>query len=291
VTLKYIVKEENYTDADLLPFMERAVALKPKGMIVDFDYDYPDPGKRIIRAMGRLKSLARAAGIPARYGFTGANFAPEYGIAGRAETAFRDQQSKRGRPGLPAVSGPFPTRMGQLLRSARRTARWCRGRPAMPDVVTWLEHDLPSVWHEGGLYTATVKLRNDGLRTWKATHPEGKAVSLLVHLDGKAKLTIPLPHDVAPGQEAKVQFEMQFPVDGNMGWSVKLALIEQGVAWLEHTGAVPLVVPVGRLPAWTPTDAQESPDAAAQAGEDEPSSIPRRIWHLPVKTGSGNACH
>jgi Radical SAM superfamily len=285
VTLKYIVKEENRTDADITAFVARAAALRPRDLIVDYDYDFPDPGPAVVAAMGRLKFLAGAAGIPTRFGFTGSNFAPEYGITGRAEAAFRQAQLRHGRPDGRPPAATSPPGWGWLSRLAVWAARPRRGWPAR-DAVTWLEHDLPAEWHAGGLYHAAVRLRNDGTRVWLA-HAAGNCVDLVALVDGVVRCTAHSAHDVAPGQEAQFAFDLELP-DGGSGphWEVKLALIEQTVGWLERRGAAPLVARVRKLPAWTPShpEKQESPDAAAQARPDQPGGVGRRLWHLPIAT-------
>jgi organic radical activating enzyme len=95
VTLKYIVKAENCTDIELRAFIERAARIRAPELIVDIDYDYPQPGEEIIVALARLKQMALRAGMHARYGFTGANFAPENNVAIRVEAAFQAEQLKQ----------------------------------------------------------------------------------------------------------------------------------------------------------------------------------------------------
>src|SRR5262249_55013218 len=92
VTLKYIVKDENSSDADLVPFVARAAAVGASDLIVDIDYDFPRPRGAVVAALARLRHKALAAGLHVRYGFTGDNFAPENRVAERVEAAFRDEQ-------------------------------------------------------------------------------------------------------------------------------------------------------------------------------------------------------
>jgi hypothetical protein len=232
-----------------------------------------------------------AAGVPARFGFTGANFAPEHRVEEQAEAGFGNEQARIGRPGgTPPVSRSPRTR-GWLGRLARFVARPRRGWPAR-DGVAWLDHNLPAQWHAGGLHQTTVRVRNEGTRVWPAEHPEGKHVDLVVLVDRAVRHTVPLPHAVAPGQDATITFDLRMPTDDTKEWEVKLALIEQNVGWLQANGAAPLVVRVRRLPALgagedaaslTPTE--DRPDGAAQARSDQPAGVRRRVWHLPVADG------
>lgn len=276
VTLKYIVMDENRGDADLEAFAARAARLRPRDVLIDFDYRRPNPGPEVVAAMGRLKALAQAAGVPARFGFMGANFTPEHLIPARAEAAFRDEQRRLG--GSPRGAS-WPRRLWRSLR-----VRW-RGRG--PDRVAWLDLDLPGHWFAGGTYRAAVRFRNAGTRTWPATHPAGRQVALAVLTDGGIHRVVPLPHDLPPGVEAAVAFDLTVPATPGRECEVRLALIEQDVAWLEYAGASPLAARVRVLPAWVPAErpapeAKESPDAAPQARPDQPASLGRRLWNLPI---------
>jgi organic radical activating enzyme len=92
VTLKYIVKAENCADGELEAFLARAVRSGAPELIVDIDYDFPEPAPEIVAALARLKHRALRAGLHARYGFTGDNFAAEHNVAARVESAFRAEQ-------------------------------------------------------------------------------------------------------------------------------------------------------------------------------------------------------
>jgi pyruvate-formate lyase-activating enzyme len=156
VSAKYIVKDENCGDRDLEAFVERAARLRAHELVLDIDYDFPVPGPAVVAALGRLKAMARAARLPARFGFTGANFAPEHDVAGRVEAAFRAEWRLR--------------RGGWLDRLARRATlgrlvRWLlpaagRLRPLArptetkecPDAAPQARPDQPGgvgrrVWH------------------------------------------------------------------------------------------------------------------------------------------------
>jgi molybdenum cofactor biosynthesis enzyme MoaA len=92
VTLKYIVKAENCADAELEAFLARAVRSGAPELIVDIDYDFPEPTPEVVTALARLKHRALRAGLRARYGFTGDNFANEHQVAARVEATFRAEQ-------------------------------------------------------------------------------------------------------------------------------------------------------------------------------------------------------
>jgi wyosine [tRNA(Phe)-imidazoG37] synthetase (radical SAM superfamily) len=89
VTLKYIVKQENGADAELRAFVERAVRIGGRELIIDIDYDFPHPSEEVVVALARLKHLACRAGLHTRYGFTGDNFAAENNVAARVRAAFQ----------------------------------------------------------------------------------------------------------------------------------------------------------------------------------------------------------
>jgi hypothetical protein len=166
VSLKYIVKEENCGTADLEAFIDRAVRIRAHELIMDIDYDFPVPSPSVIAALGRLKALACATPLHARFGFTGANFTPEHKVADRVEAAFQAELRRR--------------RGNLLTRIVRRARRLALG--------------------------------------WRSSCP--------------APSLEPAPHTAVPIPETK-----------------------------------------------------ERPDATAQARPDEPGSIGRRVWHLPVTNG------
>jgi pyruvate-formate lyase-activating enzyme len=109
VSLKYIVKDQNCGDADLEAFIHRAARIGARELIVDIDYDFPEPSAEVVTALGRLRALARHARLPSRFGFTGANFAPEHGVAARAEEAFRAEWRR--------CRGSWATRLARLAGS------------------------------------------------------------------------------------------------------------------------------------------------------------------------------
>jgi len=87
VTVKYIMKTENCGEADLGGFTERVDRLRPFSVILDVDFDYPDPCQRVVNAIAELRRRIAAIGIPVSYGHTGDRFTPEAGVALRVEHA------------------------------------------------------------------------------------------------------------------------------------------------------------------------------------------------------------
>jgi hypothetical protein len=166
VSLKYIVKEENCGDGDLEAFIDRAVSVGAHELIMDIDYDFPVPGPTVVAALGRLKALACATPLHARFGFTGANFAPEHDIAERVEAAFRAELRRR--------RGSWLTR---LVRRARRVTAGLLTRRVAP-AVALVQHIpvLASVTQE--CPDAAPKARPDqpggvGRRVWHLPVADG----------------------------------------------------------------------------------------------------------------------
>lgn len=87
VTVKYIMKRENCGEADLIAFSERVARLRPISVIVDIDFDYPDPGDRIVSAIVNLQQRIAALGITVTYGHTGDRFTPEVGVGAKVAKA------------------------------------------------------------------------------------------------------------------------------------------------------------------------------------------------------------
>jgi pyruvate-formate lyase-activating enzyme len=151
VSLKYIVKEENCGDGDLEAFTDRAVRIRAHELIMDIDYDFPVPAPAVIAALGRLKAMACVARLPARFGFTGANFAPEHDVAGRVEGVFRDEWLLR--------------RGGFLTRILRRARGVTLGRLA--------RRLLPSAAHAWQVPTPETKDRPDATTQTRPDQPGG----------------------------------------------------------------------------------------------------------------------
>jgi uncharacterized Fe-S cluster-containing radical SAM superfamily protein len=87
VVLKYIVKEENCGEPELRAFVARAVAIGATELMLDIDYDYPDPTPAVLAGLCTLRALASRAGMYTTFGATGAQFRPEIDVAGRLDGA------------------------------------------------------------------------------------------------------------------------------------------------------------------------------------------------------------
>lgn len=92
VTPKYIVKSENCADAELEAFVARAVQIGARELILDIDYDYPQPTPDVIVGLAQLKHLALRARLHTRFGFTGDNFAAENDVASRMMAVLQAKQ-------------------------------------------------------------------------------------------------------------------------------------------------------------------------------------------------------
>lgn len=92
VTLKYIVLPENCDHVNVEAFVRRAVEIGAQDLIIDVNYNQPEPGQDVILGLARLQYLALRAGLSVTFGFTGDNFAPEHQTAARVAEAFRTEQ-------------------------------------------------------------------------------------------------------------------------------------------------------------------------------------------------------
>jgi organic radical activating enzyme len=132
VTIKYIVREDNCAAADLEAFVARAAEIGAKDLIIDTDYDYPDPAPKVIAAVARLQYLAVRAHIHTRFGFTGSNFAVENDIGSRVQPAFESEQLRAIREFLGArgyaVSGCLDQTVEELVQSVRELENKLNGK-------------------------------------------------------------------------------------------------------------------------------------------------------------------
>lgn len=92
VTVKYIMREDNCSEENLRAFAARAEDVGVKDILIDIDYDFPNPSKEVITALAHLKHLCLTAGLQVRYGFTGDHFAPENRVIDHIEGAFATRQ-------------------------------------------------------------------------------------------------------------------------------------------------------------------------------------------------------
>lgn len=95
VILKYIMKEENCAPAELRSFLARAVAIGARELVLDIDYDFPDPRPAVVDGLLTLKRLATLRGIHTTFGSTGSLYTPEIDVAGRLEHGAPDSRADR----------------------------------------------------------------------------------------------------------------------------------------------------------------------------------------------------
>lgn len=87
VVLKYIMTDENCDQSELTAFVRSAKAIGARELIVDVDYDHPQPTSAVVAGLRRLMRLGIENGFYTRFGSTGANFTPEIEIGHRLEDA------------------------------------------------------------------------------------------------------------------------------------------------------------------------------------------------------------
>ena len=113
-------------------FVARAAEIGAKDLIIDTDYDYPDPAPKVIAAVARLQYLAVRAHIHTRFGFTGSNFAVENDIGSRVQPAFESEQLRAIREFLGArgyaVSGCLDQTVEELVQSVRELENKLNGK-------------------------------------------------------------------------------------------------------------------------------------------------------------------
>lgn len=155
VSLKYIVKEENSSEADTEAFAIRAAKLRPREVILDIDYDFPVPSPAVLGALGRLQASVLARGVHVRFGFTGANFAPEHRVAERVEQAFRGELARRG-----WADPRKPTWKARLARAVHSLTGWKPRRPT-------LRLGRVAIAGDAGSCSTAAPERSIGRKTWQ----------------------------------------------------------------------------------------------------------------------------
>lgn len=94
VSLKYIVRKENADNRDIEPFVDQLQALDIRHLILDIDYNQPEPDDRVIQGLAKLGCLAERSGIRVGFGFTGVRFREDDTIRERYEQAFQTELQK-----------------------------------------------------------------------------------------------------------------------------------------------------------------------------------------------------
>lgn len=85
VVLKYIVTEENCSEEELAAFIVAARQSGARELVIDIDYNHPQPSAAVIRGLCHLKRLGIQNGFYTTFGSTGANFTPEINVAGELD--------------------------------------------------------------------------------------------------------------------------------------------------------------------------------------------------------------
>jgi len=83
VVLKYIMKEENCQPDELQAFVSKAVSIGSTELMLDIDYDYPNPSPEVIGGLRLLGRLATMRGLHVTFGATGSLYTPEIDVAGQ----------------------------------------------------------------------------------------------------------------------------------------------------------------------------------------------------------------
>jgi glutamate-1-semialdehyde 2,1-aminomutase len=96
VSVKYIMKDENATEADRQGFVAQCRRLKPDSIILDIDFDEPDSRQPVVDALAALRHELEAENHHVTFGHTGNRFTPEMEIGKRVERAYQ------------VVRSPFP---------------------------------------------------------------------------------------------------------------------------------------------------------------------------------------
>ncbi len=115
----------------------------------------------------------------------------------------------------------------------------------------------------GGSAALVVQVANTGDVLWRASMPPGvfyeiKLGSFWVDTATGERIASParalLPHDVAPGGTATVQFVAVAPAQPG-SYTLELDMVQEGIAWFSHYGSPPACLPVQVVPAPLPPEA------------------------------------
>jgi sulfatase maturation enzyme AslB (radical SAM superfamily) len=87
VVAKYIMTEENCERRELELFIDRVKRTGIRSIVIDIDYNFPDPSPRVLAGLAMLKRMAFDRRIHAGCGFTGAKFTPEMNVEGKIDAA------------------------------------------------------------------------------------------------------------------------------------------------------------------------------------------------------------
>ena len=170
-------------------------------------------------------------------------------------------------PGEPTADAPDPALAWQSLRLLHHAVRIhpvviVRKEPRRPDSrrphILNAELSLVSAPAEvasGASFTVTVRARNTGDTTWLHTPTLiGGHVALGAKLVDESGLAVVydygrghLSRTVLPGESLPVEITLTAPAAAGR-YQIKLDMVDECIAWFEHHGAQPLLVPLGVLP-------------------------------------------
>ncbi len=144
VHVKYIVKEENCSPAELEEFVKRAAAIGAKQLIVDLDYDFPNPSRKVLDGMILLRRLGLERGMDTTFGATGSQVLPEFDEARRAWEKAEKADAVQRPPVLVRVANKLDDLRPRGFVSSRTDAERPRG-----DSLPWKLNVCSSLTGEG----------------------------------------------------------------------------------------------------------------------------------------------
>lgn len=123
------------------------------------------------------------------------------------------------------------------------TSARARGFGALRAAIT--VDPLPAAARAGGLIPVRARLHNTGHTIWLSAPREfGGHVALGAklhspdgHLASDAVTRLPLPHDVAPGEDVELRGDLCLPAVEPGDYVLKLDLVAEQVAWFEQYGS------------------------------------------------------
>lgn len=125
---------------------------------------------------------------------------------------------------------------------------------AIPEyVATFISHTTPAEVNAGEVINVTLRLRNEGSKTWVAGGNNPVRVGFHWYLNGQNVLVredyrATLPQDVGPRQEVTVTAKAMAP-DTAGRYVLQWDLVEEGITWFSARGSHPLELQVEVKPA------------------------------------------
>lgn len=119
VVLKYIMKEENSSEAELRAFLDKAVAIGAKELLLDIDYDYPNPSPAVQNGLQMLRQMAVKRMMLVTFGSTGAFYTPEVDVKGPLERATARERRQRIEFSIKNRLAHYSTHLRTMARNLR----------------------------------------------------------------------------------------------------------------------------------------------------------------------------